>query len=479
MTTTAFWSAIHCAAFMNNSLHRQAPFNKSGNIQHSLAVGLISILLAISGQGFAAEPLDRIVAIAGEEVILASELDSAILEITRQMQSRGTPLPPNAILQEQVLDRLVLSRLQTQKAKRVGIQVDDQDLNRALEMVASRNNMSTSEFLEVLEQQGVDYKLYRKQMHDELLTTRLRQREVDSRISITEQDIDLFLAAQSKGSGREYRLRQILVSISPDADPSDRRLARAKAEVIRERLAQGEDFIALATAESDGQQALQGGDLGWIEHDLLPTVFSDSIPNMEAGEVSEVLPSASGFHIVRVDEIRDAGKRLMAREVNARHILLQANEIRDEGATEALIQDLYIQLQNGADFAELAKEYSDDPGSVNQGGDLGWQQPASFEPRFSDRIQALDDNEISEPFRSQFGWHIAQVLGWRERDTTELQKRNAAREAIMRSRVMDEYDQWLRKLRAEAYVEYRLDTSKPALSDPSSPASADQAVDPG
>ena len=333
-------------------------------------------------------------------------------------------------------------------------------MNRALKMVASRNNLSQEEFLEVLQQQGVDYALYRKQIHDELLISQLRQREVDSRISISEQDVELFIAGQSKGGGREYHLRQILVSISPDADPAERRLARTKAEALLERLKQGESFIELATAESDGQQALKGGDLDWIEHDLLPTVFSDSIPNLEPGSVSAILPSASGFHIVRVDDVRDGGQRLMAREVHARHILLQPNEIRDEIETETLIRELYEQLKQGADFAALAKEHSDDPGSVNQGGDLGWQQVSAFEPRFSDRIQALDDNTASEPFLGQYGWHIAEVMGWRERDTTESQKRNAARDALMRKRVRDEYDIWLRKLRAEAYVEYRLDETE-------------------
>lgn len=434
-----------------------------------LASFLVSLLLATTAPSATAEALalDRIVAIAGEEVILESELNAAISEVERQMQSRGTPAASRNVLEEQVLDRLVLSRLQTQRAKQIGIEVNDEDLNRALEMVARRNKLSVNEFIDAIKRQGIDFNLYRKQMRDELLTTRLRQREVDSRISISEQDIDLFLAAQSKGDGREYHLRQILISVSPDADPAERRLARAKAEVIVERLRDGEDFIDLAVAESDGQQALKGGDLGWIEQNLLPTIFADSIPELEAGQISAVLPSSSGFHIVRLDEVRDGGKRLVAREVKARHILLQANEVRDEDATEALINDLYRQLNAGSDFTALAREYSDDPGSANQGGDLGWQEPGSFEPRFSDRIQNLDVGKFSEPFRSQFGWHIAQVLEWRERDRTEQQRRNAARDALMRRRVMDEYDLWLRKLRAEAYVEYRL---KPDLAHSITPA---------
>lgn len=420
------------------------------------AIALVAGIL--TGFSSLAQPLalDRIVAISGDDIILESELNTAIEEVRRQLASRGTPQPEREALEAQVLDRLVLSRLQTQRAKRAGIEVNDEDINRAVEMVAGRNQLSVPEFLDALERQGMDYKQYRKQLRDELLITRLRQREVDSRISITDQDIDLFLAAQSKGGGREYHLRQILVSVDPDADPTERRLARAEAEVIAERLRDGEDFIDLAVAESDGQQALKGGDLGWIQHDLLPTVFAEEIPELEPGQISPVLPSSSGFHIVRLDEQRDAGERLVAREVHARHILLQTNEVRDELATEALINDLYAQIRDGADFAALAKEYSDDPGSANQGGDLGWQNPAGFEPRFSTRVRELDENNPSEPFRTDFGWHITEVLGWRERDRTEEQRRNAARDALMRRRVMEEYDIWLRKLKAEAYVEYRL-----------------------
>ncbi|MGB1581119.1 MAG: peptidylprolyl isomerase [Nevskiales bacterium] len=436
----------------------------------ALIQGLICCVLSLPAQAEALA-LDRIVAVAGEEVILASELDAAIAGIRQQMRSSGNPVPGQAVLQKQVLERLVLTRLQTQKAKRSGITVDDQDLNNALEMVSARNNMSVPEFREAMRRQGVDYDQYRKQMREDLLINRLRQREVDRRISISEQDIDLFLAAQSQGSGREYKLRQILISIPPDVDPTQRRLAQAKAEVIKERLQQGEDFTELAIAESDGQQALEGGDLGWIQHDLLPTVFSEQIPKMAAGEVSAILPSGSGFHIVRLDEIRTAGKRQIAREVHARHILLQANAIRDEAATEALALDLYSQLQKGADFSDLAAQHSDDPGSANQGGDLGWKDPASFEPRFSSRIQAMDAKQPSEPFQTQFGWHIAEVLEWRERDTTELQKRNAARQALMQQRVREEYDLWLRKLQAEAYVEYRLGSSNPPRSETSEPSS--------
>ncbi|MDX1496218.1 MAG: peptidylprolyl isomerase [Salinisphaeraceae bacterium] len=421
----------------------------------ALLQGLIFCVLSMPAKAEALA-LDRIVAVAGEEVILASELEAAIASVQQQLRTSGNPVPSQPVLQKQVLERMVLTRLQTQKAKRAGITVDDQDLNNALEMVAARNNMSVPEFREALARQGVDYEQYRKQMREDLLINSLRQREVDRRISISEQDIDLFLTAQSQGSGREYKLRQILISVPPDVDPADRRLAQAKAEVIRERIEQGEDFTELAIAESDGQQALEGGDLGWIQHDLLPTMFSEQIPNMEPGEVSPILPSGSGFHIVRLDDIRTAGKRQIAREVHARHILLQPNAIRDEAATEALALDIYAQLQQGADFTELAAQHSDDPGSANQGGDLGWKDPASFEPRFSSRIQAMDPKQPSEPFQTQFGWHIAEVLEWRERDTTELQKRNAARQALMQQRVREEYDLWLRKLQAEAYVEYRL-----------------------
>lgn len=402
-----------------------------------------------------AASLDHIIAVVGDDIILATELENAEKEILRQLRGQGTPLPPKEDLRKQVLERLILSSLQTQRARQSGIRVNDEDINNALEMIASRNNLDAESFRKALANEGIDYNFYRQQLSDELLINRLRQKEVDSRVTVTDRDVDLFLQAQDKNSGLQYKLRQILISVPPDSDADTRQMARSKAEALSESLTGGANFVELAQRESDGQQALEGGDLGWIEGHLLPTIFATVVPELQPGEISEIISSDSGLHIVKLEEVRSAGKRSIAREVNARHILLRPNEIRTPEQTEALIREIHAQLLQGATFETLAREHSDDPGSAIEGGNLGWQSPENFEPKFSAEIQALNKDEISAPFRSTFGWHIAQVLDWRERDTTNLQRRSAARNLLRQRRTGEEYDRWLRRLRGDAYVEYR------------------------
>lgn len=430
---------------------------------YSMAIATIFVVASLlPGQSAQAAELDRIIAVAGEDIILSSELRNSEQEVMRQMRSRGVPLPPPADLRKQVLERLILSRLQTQRARQSGIQANEEDINRALEMIASRNQLDLENFRQALINEGIDYDFYRQQLRDEILINRLKQKEVDSRVSVTDRDVDLFLQAQVKDSGAQYRLRQILIAIPPNSDAQAREAARSKAEALREQLQQGADFIELAQSASDGQQALEGGDLGWIDGHLLPTIFATDIPNMAVGDISPILVSDSGLHIVKLEDSRTAGKRLIAREANVRHILLRPNEIRNPGQTETLIRTLYQQLQDGADFSQLAREHSDDPGSASEGGNLGWQPPENFEPSFRSEIEALDKDGMSEPFRSAFGWHIAQVLGWRERDTTNLQRRAQARNLLRQRRTNEEYDRWLRRLRGDAYVEYRIPTDAQA-----------------
>ncbi len=421
------------------------------------AAGLLCGLFLLSTAPAAfAESLDRIVAVAGEDIILASELESAEKEILRQLRSQGAPIPPQDDLQRRVLERLILTRLQTQRAKTTGITVGDEDINHALETLAQRNNMDLPTFREALANEGIDYNFYRQQLRDEILINRLRQREVDSRVTVTDRDVDLLLQAEAKDSGREYRILQILVAVPPNVDPDARQTARKKAERLLGELQEGADFAQMAQKESDGQQALEGGDLGWIEGHLLPTIFADTVPGMKKGDIGPLLTSDSGFHIVKLEDTRTSGKRLVEKEVHARHILLRPNEIRDAEATAALIQDIYRQIQDGTDFAELAREHSDDPGSASEGGDLGWQSPEGFEPNFREKIESLEKQVVSEPFQGMFGWHVAQVLDRRERDITNEQLRARARNHLRQRRTSEEYDRWLRRLRGDAYVEYRI-----------------------
>lgn len=412
----------------------------------------------------AAEPIDRIIVVVNDDVILQSELDAAMRDARLQLEQRGIPAPPEDVLRSQVLDRLILVRLQTQRAREAGIRVSDQELHRVLESLAQRNGMSLSQFAEALRQRGVDFLAVREQVRDEMLINQLRQREVEARVNVSERDVDLFLASQPEDESREFRLAHILVAVPGEATEAQREQARRKAETLRERALAGEDFAQLAVAHSDGQQALQGGDLGWLSAEELPSLFVEAVRRLPVGGISPVLEAASGFHIVKLVEERGGTPRQILRETRARHILIKPNAVRSDEQARQLAESLYQRLQAGEDFAALAAEYSDDPGSKNAGGDLGWQPEGAFVPEFQLRLDQLAPGERSAPFRSQYGWHIAEVLDRRTRDATEEARRARAREILFRRKAEEEYEIWLRRLRDEAYIEYRLaeDRDRPA-----------------
>lgn len=427
----------------------------------SLICGLTAALLLLShALPLSAEPVDRIVAVADESVILESELENAVAELERQAAAQGGELPPDDVLRRQVLDRLILAKLQSQRAKRFGIRIDDTEINQTLERIANSQGLSLNEFIQRLEDAGVDYGAYRERVSDELLIARLRQREVDSRVVVTENDIDLYLQNQSiqVQEDRDYRIRHLLVAAPEGVSATELQAAGAEAEALRERLELGEDFAQLAIGHSDGQKAEQGGDMGWIPGNALPTVFSDVVPSLETGQISDVFQSASGFHIIKLEDMRgrDTEQKMM-REAKLRHILLQTNEIRDEERTRALAISLHERVQAGADFAELAREYSDDTSSANQGGDLGWGPASNYTPEFAKQINALEPGEVSQPFKTRDGWHLVELQDWRERDSTLEARRNLARNRIAQRKISEEYEVWLRRLRDEAYVEIRLE----------------------
>ena len=400
--------------------------------------------------------LDRIVAVVNDDVILESELQRATKLAIAQIEQHGYTAPPDDVLRSQVLERLIMTKLQVQQAQQSGIRIDDRELNEYVNAVAAQNHMSLAQFAETLKKQGVDFQTVREQIRDEALIQRLRQKEVDSRVVVTDQDIDLYLAGEAQNDNSEYRLSTILVAVPDGASTDTREKARKKAEALDKRARDGEDFAQLAIANSDGQQALQGGDLGWRKAGNLPTLFAPLVERMSDGEVSDVLESPSGFSIIKLTGRRSDDARQMVTETHAEHILLKPNKIRDEDATRLQAFDLYDRIKGGADFEALAKQYSDDTGSKASGGDLGWQQPGVFDPDFQHKLDQLKPGEVSTPFRTQFGWHIAKVLARRTRDMTEQSRRNKAHQAIFERKDAEEYDAWLRRLRAEAYVEYRL-----------------------
>jgi peptidyl-prolyl cis-trans isomerase SurA len=407
-------------------------------------------------------PLDRIAVVVNDEVILDSEVQRAIGQAEQQIRARGVTVPPGVNLRGQVIERLVLQRVQTQRASQAGIRIDDRELNEVLTGIAQQNQMTLAQFADALRSEGTDYVSVREQVREEMLINRIRSREVDARVLVTDQDIEQFLSFQnSDASDVEYRLAHILSSFPDGASPDQRRAARAKIDALRERIVAGEDFSAIAIAESDGQQALQGGDLGFRNADALPQVFATAAAKLDLGGLSPVLETTSGYHLIRLIEQRGGSPRQSVEETRARHLLIQPNTLRNDEQSRQLVRDLHARIEKGESIADLASEYSDDPGSKNSGGDLGFQPPGVFVPEFQARMDQLAPGEISAPFRSQFGWHILEVLERRTRDVTEETRRARARGAVQQRRAAEEYDTWLRRLRAEAYIEYRIDGDDP------------------
>jgi peptidyl-prolyl cis-trans isomerase SurA len=430
---------------------------------------LFAALIA-GGSAAAAESLDRIIAVVNDGVVLQSEMDRAMVIAQGQLRERNIPAPPPGVIEAQVLERLIVTRLQTQRAQDAGIRIDDRELNDVLTSVAAQNKLSLPQFIEVLKKDGLDYPSIREQIRDEVLTQRVRQKEVAARVQVTDQDIDLALANANAEDSTEYRLAHILVSVPDGATSEAREAARAKANKLLERARAGEDFTQMAIASSDGQQALQGGDLDWRKGANLPTAFAKVAPKLTIGGIADIIESGSGFNIIKLTDKRDTGERTTVSETKAQHILLQNNALRDEEASQAQIRELHERLVKGEDFAVLAKKYSDDPGSKNAGGDLGWQPPGVFAAEFQTALDALQPNEYSAPFRTQFGWHIAKVLERRTRDATIEARRGRVRQSISVRKEAEEYESWVRRLREEAYVEYR------TTADPAAPAAAPPAA---
>ncbi|MEC9363982.1 MAG: peptidylprolyl isomerase [Sinimarinibacterium flocculans] len=421
-----------------------------------LAAPLLIAMTAALAPAQAATPIDRILVVVNDGVILQSELNAAMREAGRQIQTRGIAAPDTDVLRAQVLERLILTRIQTQRAESAGIRVDDRELNEVLTNLARQNDMTLAQFAEAVRADGMDYLLLREQIRQEVMIQRVRAREVDSRVVVTDQDVNMLLATQGPDPDVEYRLSHILVAVPEGASADVRDAARKKAEGLLQRIRGGEAFAEIAIAHSDGQQALQGGDLEWRRADALPQLFALTAADLAPGETSDVIEASGGFHIVQLADIRGGPERKTVDETRARHVLIQTNAVRDDEQARLLARDIYNRLEAGEDFAKLAKEYSDDPGSKNSGGDLGFQPPGVFAPEFQVRIDQLQPGELSPPFRTQFGWHVAGVLERRTRDTTEETRRARARNAIGSRKSAEEYEIWLRRLRSEAYIEYRL-----------------------
>lgn len=426
------------------------------------AAWLLVLLCLLAVPLWAAPPadgvlLDRIAALVNEDVITHSELEARLQQVARNLPDGRQP--PMEVLRSQVLDRMIIERLQLQFAEQIGIRIDDGTLNRTMQEIARGNNLSLPAFREQLLAEGIDYDDFREQIRDEMTITRLRQRQVDSRVSVSDREIDDFIASQAGAVDRdvEYRLSHILVSVPEAASPEDIRQARERAEALRARIVeQGEDFEQVAIAESDGQNALQGGDLGWRPSGRLPSLFSRPVTLMEIGDVSELIRSPSGFHLIRLAD-RRGGQQSSVLRTHARHILIRPSAVLSSTDAREQLMSLKRRIEGGESFADLARANSQDPGSARQGGDLGWADPGQFVTEFEEVMNALEPGQISEPFQSPFGWHILEVIERRQHDNTREQLRARAREFIRDRKREEELEVWLRRMRDEAYVELRLD----------------------
>jgi len=421
---------------------------------------LTGLVLLLNAGVATAEPLNRVVAVVNDDVILESELDNRETMIVEQLRQQQAQLPPRPTLRRQVLDRLVLENLQLQLAERSGIRVDDETLNSNLRNLAKQNGMTLSEFREVLEQDGFDYAAFREEFRDQITMNRIRQEMVDNRVQVSEQEVDQMLATAESynDQNREYRLAHILVSVPEAASPEQLQAARTRAEGILARLNAGADFEQTAIAESDGQQALSGGDLGWRKTGQLPSFFTNVVGQLKRGQISELIRSPSGFHIVKIMDIR-GDERHLINQTHARHILLRPDALVSETEVETRMRQLRDRIEQGEDFATLARAHSQDPGSASEGGDLGWVTPGQMVPEFEQAMDQLGIGETSQPVESRFGWHLIQVLARREHDDTAEYRRNRARESIRQRKTEEELEIWLRRLRDESYVEYIADES--------------------
>ena len=402
-------------------------------------------------------PLDRIVAIVNDDVITEYELKDHINLVANQLKKQGTPLPPQEVLEKQLLERMINDRVQLQYAKETGVRVDDTQLEKTLERIAENNKMSLPAMREALEHDGINFNRFREEIRNEIIMARLKEREVDNKIVVTDSEIANYLKSQEAlGKEDEYNLAHILVLVPEQASPEQIQTKRARAEQALEQIKSGADFAQIAVSFSDSADALQGGILGWRPAGRLPIIFLEALRSMQVGDVSGVLRSANGFHIIKLLDKRGKDSAIEVQQTHARHILIKTSELVSENDARNRTLNLKERLDNGADFAELARLNSED-GSAAQGGDLGWLSPGDTVPEFEHAMNALKIGQISNPVRSPYGWHLIQVLERRKQDITHDRERLLARQALRARKADEAYEEWLRQLRDSAYVEYHLE----------------------
>ncbi len=402
--------------------------------------------------------LDRIVAVINDEVITRNDLTERVNLAVTQLARQGTPAPARPDLERQLLQRMVNDRAQMQFAKENGVRVDDVELDRAIGRIAEDNKISLQELRATLQTDGVPYTRFREDIRSQIIMSRLREREVDDRIVITESEIDNLLAnpQQQASAPDEFNVSHILVRLPENARPDQIQERQERVEQALAQLKAGSDFRQVAATFSESPDALQGGSMGWRDGDRLPTLFFDALRNMKPGELSGVLRSPNGFHILKLVERRGGQGPALVQQTHARHILIKASELVSDNEARNRLRNLKERLENKADFAQLARANSEDT-SASKGGDLGWISPGDTVPEFERAMNAMQPGQISDPVRSPFGWHLIQVVERRSADLTKERRRLTARQALRERKSEEAYEEWVRQLRDRAYVEIRLD----------------------
>ena len=420
-----------------------------------ITVWLLSVTVIFQVQ---AQTLDKIVAIVEDDVILEHELDREAAAVSDKLRSTNVMMPPEFVLKKQVLERMIVDKLQRQLAARSGIQVSDEMLRNSVADIATRNNMSVERFKQELANQGMDYKAFEENLRNEIIINQLRGREIGSRIKVTDAEVDHYLETQgsASSSNMQYHLGHILISVPSGASASIIQKAKDRAEQVVVELRNGKDFRETAISVSDDDNALKGGDLGWRSMGQIPTLFTDIVKTMQQGDISDPIRSPSGFHIIKMLETEGSVQHIITK-TKVRHILIKTNELIDDAEAQKRLWALKERIIDGDDFAALARSHSDDKGSAINGGSLDWVSPGALVPPFEQAMNKLDINEISNPVQTQFGWHIIQVLGRENQDNSDQFRRDRVRDEIRKRKVEEETELWLRRLRDEAYVEINLD----------------------
>jgi peptidyl-prolyl cis-trans isomerase SurA len=418
---------------------------------------LPSITLA-AANSVAPVKMDRIIAVVDQSVITEQELANRIKTVSEQLEKQGTQLPPQEVLEKQILERLIVDSLQLQLAAQTGLKVDDTMLDKTIERIAAQNKMDVAEFKDALEKDGLSMRQFREDIRNEITISRLRERDVDNKLTVSDGEIDNFLTTQAnRGDDQdEFEISHILIRTPEDSSPEDLEKARTKTDSVLKELADGKDFAQVSASFSDTPNALEGGQMGWKTGSQIPALFLEALKPMQVGEVSKPIRSPNGFHILKLTNRRGGTSTLVIDQTHARHILIKLSEVVSEKDAKQKMDSIKERLDNGVKFEELARQYSED-GSANNGGDLGWVNPGDTVPQFEKAMNELGIGEFSEPVQTPFGWHIIQVLERRKQDMSKEAARLKARQEI-RARKSDEaYQDWIRELRDRAFVELHLE----------------------